>query len=660
MRGTTVGLAAAGMAVLSLAACGGASDDSGGTGCTTSLDCPGGVCIDGRCRRADGGGDVDGGGGCDPAACAIECTAAGFGSGTCTERGCQCRRDADAGDVVLPDVPPGTEICGDGLDNDGDGAVDENCSCLTGATQGCYSGDPAVAGIGACRLGTQACEEVGEFGEWGACVGSGLPRDEVCGDGVDNDCDGTADEGCLCTPGETRPCYTGPAGTEGVGLCAGGTQSCALTPDGGAVWGDCMGQRLPQPDVCDGLDNDCNGVPDQLCECPPGAVRPCYDGPAGTRRIGECYDGNQACILEPGGLISWWGPCIGWGGPRAETCDGLDNDCDGRTDPDCRCRPGESRACYTGPPATRGVYPCRDGIQACVATGTGTDWGPCSGDVLPAAETCGDRVDNNCDGRTDEGCDCTTMPAGRPPTVTCPADVTTRALTTVILTATATDDCRIDSRRWEVVGRPAGSAATPASPSSASTPFTPDLVGEYRLRFTATDNEGLSASCEVRVTATGQGLRIELFWNIAGDVDLHLLHPTAAAWFTSPGDCYYANMRPSWDAAGTADDPRLDIDDTTTTGPENINIDVPVVGNTYRVGVHHYRSDGCRSATVRIYCGDVSLVPVTTSTRSICGNSGGDSRDHWRVADVRWNLGDTCTVTRLDTVIPDSTARTTR
>lgn len=60
--------------------------------------------------------------------------------------------------------------------------------------QFCIDGETEVCGygIGECRQGTRVCHD----GEWGDCVGSLWPSQELCDD-LDNDCDGAIDNDCV-------------------------------------------------------------------------------------------------------------------------------------------------------------------------------------------------------------------------------------------------------------------------------------------------------------------------------------------------------------------------------------------------------------------------------------------------------------------------------
>lgn len=96
-----------------------------------------------------------------------------------------------------PPPPPPTEICGDGIDNDNDGLIDENC------TEICGDGiDNDLDGLvdENCPTGEKCGDGIDNDGD--GLIDEGCPVPEKCGDLIDNDLDGLIDEGCAEPPTE--------------------------------------------------------------------------------------------------------------------------------------------------------------------------------------------------------------------------------------------------------------------------------------------------------------------------------------------------------------------------------------------------------------------------------------------------------------------------
>jgi hypothetical protein len=497
------------------------------------------------------------------------------GVGACKRTLAGCTNGAPTS--CVPGTPT-VELC-DGIDNDCNGQVDDGIPALQ-------------CGVGACARTVAACAN----GLAQGCT-PGLPGVEVC-NGIDDDCDGQVDENL-------------PALTCGVGACQRTVTACVAGQPQTCTPG------APSTEVCDGIDNNCDGRVDEGCNCINGQTRSCYTGPNGTQNVGACHGGTQTC------LSGNWALCTGQVVPGTETCDGADNDCDGQTD--------ESLG-----NVSCGVGACKRTVAACVSGATQA----CTPGA-PTAETC-NGIDDDCDGVIDDGV------CG--PVNTCPANQTVNPNTTVTLNTSASSPSgRAISCAWSVVSRPSTSSGTFTAPTSCtSSGYFADVVGTHVLRFTVTDSTGLKSTCDVTITVNPLGdLWVELTWNKANDMDLHLLHPsagnshTAAAWNAATYDCAWDNRTPSWDAPGTADDPSLDRDDITGTGPENIRINVPSTSHLYTIGAHmfSYGASSAVTVTAKIYCAGVLKQTVSRNFST--------DRDMWVIGTVQFGTTGTggCTYT---------------
>jgi len=364
--------------------------------------------------------------------CLADCS--GFNTSLCTTRAVCVDGDRDGYNItggacgvvdcndndinVFPGAPDA--LCNN-IDNDCDGSTDED-----------YVSRVTSCGVGECagNTGSMVCIGGVESDNCNPLRGAGT---ETCDnnsgyDGLDNNCDGTVDLNCDAYCDQDGDSYSSHI-------------VCALA---GYSLGDCddnnRNRNPGEKELCDNIDNDCDVSIDGSQE--PWYKRPtnCGVGECKAQGVRDCVNGLQVNTCVPGSPIAEscdkldndcngvidngltkqttcglgecsnntgietcnlgrWGrdTCNPFEGRIIEVCDGvLDDDCDGSVDEGCNCIEGRTRQC-----GSTDVGACEYGTQTCSLG----KWGGCVGNIEPVISgndvSC-DNIDNDCDGSTDE------------------------------------------------------------------------------------------------------------------------------------------------------------------------------------------------------------------------------------------------------------------
>ncbi|MCB9762214.1 MAG: hypothetical protein H6739_20610 [Alphaproteobacteria bacterium] len=237
---------------------------------------------------------------------------------------CEDCDDADA--AISPDA---TEVC-DAVDNDCDGTIDEpdaaDAPLWYADTDGDGYGDP-VTGQAACESPSGTVADSSDCDDTHDDVYPGAA--ETC-DELDGDCDGTVDEGVQLT-------YYQDADGDGYGDPASTTLACDVPSGYAEADGDCDdGAAAVNPDateVCDGVDNDCDGTTDPASS----ADAATWYADTDSDGYGDASSATVSCT-QPAATVSDSTDCDDGDAsvfPGAdEYCNSVDDDCDGTTDED--------------------------------------------------------------------------------------------------------------------------------------------------------------------------------------------------------------------------------------------------------------------------------------------------------------------------------------
>ncbi|MCB9679608.1 MAG: hypothetical protein H6737_31165 [Alphaproteobacteria bacterium] len=326
----------------------------------------------------------------------------GYGGGqavvSCQQPVGRISQGGDCNDTNAGIHPGATEVC-DNLDQDCDGTADEGLATTDWYPDLDNDGYGAGTAVADCSQppGTEATDTDCDDGDPNTYPGAG----EAC-DGLDNDCNGVADDNTV----DLDWYVDGDDDGFGAGTP---TSSCAPIPGSVQASGDCDdGDPDAYPDnfeVCDGIDNDCDGVADNGAS-DEGAWFPDDDGDGfGNGAVAPFY----ACA-PPSGMVPNTSDCddtnevVHPGNP--EVCDGYDNDCNGRVDDDA----SDAVLLYVDADED-GFGVAGTAVVACPGDGAADQAGDCNdadAGIHPGApETC-DGVDEDCAGDGDAGATDTT------------------------------------------------------------------------------------------------------------------------------------------------------------------------------------------------------------------------------------------------------------